>query len=130
MEFTVPEGYYYTKEHEWAKIEGNRAKIGISDFAQQHLGDVTYVDLPEIGKLIKQFEFLTGIESVKAASDLYSPLSGKVRSVNYALEKAPELVNKSCYGDGWIVEIDAGDPAETNNLMDAGSYQAYLAGLE
>jgi glycine cleavage system H protein len=130
MDITVLEGYYYTKEHEWIRIEGNRAKIGISDYAQQKLGDITFIDPPQSGKKVKQFDFLTGIESVKAASDIYSPLSGTITAFNEALDDAPELVNKSCYADGWIAEIEVSDPSETKNLMDAAAYKQYAAGLE
>ncbi len=129
MGVTVLDGYFYTKEHEWVKIEGNKAKIGISDFAQQTLGDVTYVEPPEIGKSVKQFAFLTGIESVKAASDIFSPLSGEITAFNNLLEEAPGLVNSACYGAGWIVEITPANPGETENLMDAKEYQAYVSGL-
>jgi glycine cleavage system H protein len=130
MDITVLEGYYYTKEHEWVRIEGNRAKIGISDYAQQKLGDITFIDPPQTGKKVKQFDFLTGIESVKAASDIYSPLSGTITAFNEALDDAPELVNKSCYTEGWIAEIEVSDPSETGNLMDAAAYKQYTAGLE
>lgn len=126
----VKEGYFYSKEHEWVKLDGNKAKVGISDYAQHKLGDITYVDLPSIGKAVKQFEVLTGIESVKAASDIYAPLSGKVVAVNKALENSPELVNKSALDDGWIVELEISNPSETSALMDASKYKAYLSGLE
>lgn len=130
MDITVLDGYYYTKEHEWARIEGTTATIGITDYAQQKLGDITYVDPPAIGNELKQFEFLTGIESVKAASDIYSPLSGKIAAYNSALDENPELVNKSCYTDGWIARIEISDPSEIKNLMDAAAYRSYASGLE
>lgn len=130
MKITVLDGYFYTKEHEWAKVEGNRARVGISDYAQQKLGDITYVDPTPDGKAVKQFDFLTGIESVKAASDIYAPLSGTIRAFNNALDDAPELINQSCYGDGWIAEIELADPAETKNLMTAAQYREYAGGLE
>ncbi len=126
----IPEKYFFTKEHEWVKIEGNKAKVGISDYAQHKLGDITFVDLPAAGKTVKQLEVLTGIESVKAASDIYSPVSGKVVSVNSALEGAPELVNKSPYEQGWIAELEISNSGETANLMDSAAYKAYVAGLE
>jgi glycine cleavage system H protein len=126
----IKEGYFYSKEHEWVKIEGNSAKMGISDYAQHKLGDITYVDLPKAGKEVKQFTILTGIESVKAASDIYSPLTGKVTAVNSTLESAPELVNKSPFGDGWIAQLTVNDPKEVSNLMDAAAYKAYLDSLE
>ena len=126
----VKEGYYYTKEHEWVKIEGGKAKIGISDYAQHKLGDITFIDPPVKGKMVKQFEVISGIESVKAASDIFSPLSGKVESANAALESAPELVNKSPYDQGWIAEIIIKDASETKNLMDAKAYTSYVSSLE
>lgn len=126
----VKEGYFYTKEHEWVKIEGAKAKIGISDYAQHKLGDITFVDVPAKGKEVKQFEIIAGIESVKAASDIFSPLSGKVEAGNTALENAPELVNKSCYEQGWIAEISVKDASETKNLMDSKAYAVFVAGLE
>ncbi len=130
MDTSVLEGYFYTKEHEWVKIEGKKAKIGISDYAQHKLGDITFVDPPEKGKKVKQFDFLTGIESVKAASDIFTPLSGTISAFNEALDQAPELVNKSCYTEGWIAEIEVDDPGETKNLMDAAAYKKFTAGLE
>ena len=130
MDTTVRDGYYYSKEHEWVKIEGKKAKIGISDYAQHKLGDITFVEPAEIGKEVKQFDYLTGIESVKAASDIFSPLSGKVTAFNNALEDAPEAVNKSPYDQGWIAEIAVADPGEVKNLMDAKKYKEYAGGLE
>lgn len=126
----VKQGCYYTKEHEWVLIEGNKAKVGITDYAQHKLGDVTFVDKPQIGKTVKQFEVLTGIESVKAASDVYAPLSGKIIAFNSALENSPELINKSPYEDGYIAELEISDPSEIKNLMDADAYKKYLEGLE
>lgn len=126
----VKEGYFYSKEHEWVKIDGNKAKVGISDYAQHKLGDITYVDLPSIGKVVKQLEILTGIESVKAASDIYAPLSGKVVAINTTLENTPELVNKSPFEEGWIAELEISNPSETANLMNATVYKTFLAGLE
>jgi glycine cleavage system H protein len=130
MEIQVREGYLYTKEHEWAKVEGNKAKIGITDYAQQKLGDITYVEPPQVGKAVKQAEFLCGIESVKAASDIFSPLSGTITGNNPPLDDAPELINESCYERGWIAEIELSNPSETAGLMDAGSYKKYAEGLE
>ncbi len=130
MEISVPDGYLFTKEHEWAKIEGKKAKVGITDYAQQKLGDITFVEPTEVGKEVKQFGFLTGIESVKAASDIYAPLSGRIDAFNDALEGAPELVNSSCYEGGWIAEIELSDPDESKGLMDAAAYRAYAKGLE
>ncbi len=126
----IPENLLYTKEHEWVLIEGNKGKIGITDFAQSHLGDITYVEVPEVNKEVKQFEGLATIDSVKAASDIYAPLSGKVVEVNGGLESAPESVNKSPYGDGWIAVIEIRDGSEKSNLMDGKKYAEYVKKLE
>jgi len=130
VKMNVKNGYYYTKEHEWAYISGNRAKVGITDYAQHKLGDITYVDVVQTGKVVKQFEVLTGVESVKAASDVYSPLSGKVIAFNSKLTDSPELINKSPYDEGYIAEIEISDNSEIKNLMDAENYKKYLEGLE
>ncbi len=126
----IPEDLYYTKEHEWVKIEGNSGTIGITDYAQHSLGDVTFVELPKINNEVKQFQGLATIESVKAASDIFSPMSGKVTEVNKAIENDPALVNQSCYQKGWIAKIQIKDISEKNNLMNAASYKTYVQGLE
>ncbi len=126
----IPDNLLYTKEHEWILIEGNRGKVGITDYAQSRLGDITYVELPSMDKEIKQFEILTSIESVKAASDIYTPMSGKIIQVNAELEKSPEIVNKAPYGDGWIAIIEIKDTSEKNNLMDSKIYKEYLEGIK
>lgn len=126
----VKGGYFYTKEHEWVKIEGGSAVVGVSDYAQHKLGDITFVDLPEEGKEVKQFEVLAGLESVKAASDIYAPVSGKVTGLNTELENAPEKINNSPYEEGWIVKMDSVTPGETKELMDSGAYKEFLKGLE
>ncbi len=120
----------YTKEHEWVLIEGSEGKIGITYYAQSHLGDITYIELPEVGKEVKQSEALASVESVKAASDLYAPMSGKVIRVNDSLTSSPENVNKVPYGDGWIAVLEIKDESEKNNLMDKQKYQEYLKSLE
>jgi len=120
----------YTKEHEWILIEGNKGRIGITYYAQSHLGDITYIEPPEIGKEIKQFEVLASVESVKAASDVYAPMSGKVVQVNDNLESSPESLNKSPYGDGWIAVIEIEDESEKTKLMDSKAYKEYLKTLE
>ena len=124
MDINIAEGYFYTKEHEWAKIDGNRAKIGITDYAQQKLGDITYIELPETGKEVTQFEVLTGIESVKAATDIYAPVSGEVIAINEALEEEPEIINESPYGDGWFFKMKIHDAAEFESLLNAADYIA------
>lgn len=126
----IPDNLLYTKEHEWALIEGNKAKVGITDYAQSHLGDITYVELPSMNKEIKQFETLTSIESVKAASDIYAPMSGKVIQINTELEKSPEIVNKTPYGNGWIAIIEIKTESEKNNLMNSKTYREYLESIK
>ena len=120
---------FFTKEHEWVEMNGTQATVGISDHAAHELGDITFVELPKIGKTVKQFDTVAGIESVKAASDIYSPVSGKVVEVNGKLEDAPEVVNESAEADGWICKLEATDPAEVSSLMDAAAYAEYLKGL-
>ncbi|QXE89613.1 glycine cleavage system protein GcvH [Geomonas subterranea] len=120
---------FYTKEHEWVEVAGAQATVGISEHAAHELGDITYVELPKIGKSVKQFEALAAIESVKAASDIYAPLSGKVAEVNQALEEAPELVNQWAESEGWICKLEGCDSAELSALMDDDAYTEYLKGL-
>lgn len=122
----IKQDYFYTKEHEWANLNGNIARVGITDYAQHKLGDITYVELPAVGKKVKQGEVLNGVESVKAASDVYSPLSGEVVKVNTALENDPGLINRSPYEDGWIAEIKISDENEIKNLMTANDYMKFL----
>jgi glycine cleavage system H protein len=121
---------YYTKEHEWVKIKDGVASVGITDYAAHQLGDVTFVELPLAGKSVKQFEVMCAIESVKAASDIYAPLSGKVTQVNEALNDAPEIVNESAEDAGWMVLVEPADLAELKNLMNRQAYDDYLRGLE
>ncbi len=125
----IPDGIFYTKEHEWVKIDGAKATVGITDYAQSHLGDITYVELPGKGKAVKQFGALASVESVKAASDIYSPMSGTVLDVNTNLVSAPENINKSPYADGWIAVIELKDVAEKKNLMDSKAYEEHLKQL-
>jgi len=120
---------YFTKEHEWAKVSGNLALVGISEHAAHELGDVTFVELPPVGKQVKQGEVVAAIESVKAASDIYAPLSGKVVRVNSVLDEAPEQVNESPEQAAWMLEIELGDSAETGSLMSKEQYDAYLKTL-
>lgn len=121
---------YFTKEHEWVEIDGTQATVGISEHAAHELGDITYVELPQLGKSVKQFDTLAGIESVKAASDIYAPVSGKVLQVNDKLEDAPELVNQGAEDAGWICKLEGVNPAEVGSLMDAAAYAEFLKGLE
>ena len=125
----IPEGLLYTKEHEWAKIEGNQATVGITDYAQSTLGDITFIELPEVGAEVAQSDALAAVESVKAASDVYAPLSGKVIKVNQLLESSPEIINQSPYEDGWLVVIELKDESEKEKLLDHSSYKTYIEGL-
>jgi glycine cleavage system H protein len=120
---------FFTKEHEWVKIEGNIATVGITDYAAHQLGDVTFVELPTTGKVVKQFDVLCAIESVKAASDIYAPVSGKVVSVNEALEGTPEIVNESAEGAAWMACLEMSDPGEAARLMTREQYDEHLKGL-
>ena len=120
---------YFTKEHEWAKVNGNLAQVGISEHAAHELGDVTFVELPAIGKQVKQGEVVAAIESVKAASDIYAPLSGKVVKVNSTLDATPEQVNESPEQAAWMLELELSDPAEVGSLMNKEQYDAYLKTL-
>jgi glycine cleavage system H protein len=126
----IPENLRYTKEHEWAKIEGKTAVVGITAHAVDQLGDITLVELPKVGAQIKAGDTIGTVESVKAVSDLYSPLTGKVVAVNGDLDDAPEKVNDSPYGDGWMLKIELGDPTEVGKLLDAAAYAALLASAE
>ncbi len=119
----IPEDLRYTKDHEWAKIEGNRARVGITDHAQSELTDVVYVEFPAIGKTVAQGEVLGTVESVKAVSEIFSPLSGKVVEVNKVLDDSPEQVNKDPYGGGWMVLLELSNPSEGAKLLDAAAYK-------
>ena len=121
--------YYFSKEHEWVKVEGAKGKVGISDHAAHELGDVTFVELPKVGAKVKQFGLLGSIESVKAASDIYAPVSGTVVAVNAALDTTPELVNESAEEGAWMAEIELADAAEFGNLMTRAQYDDYLKTL-
>ncbi len=122
-----PADLKYTKEHEWIRVEGDRGRVGISHHAQNALGDVVFVELPKPGRRLKQMETFGVVESVKAVSDLYCPVSGEVMEVNQALEAKPELVNQDCYGTGWMMVIRLANVKELDSLMDAAAYEAYLA---
>lgn len=122
----IPESLRYTKEHEWVRIDGEVALIGITEYAQKELGDVVYVELPEIGAEIAQFETCGTIESVKTVSDLYAPLSGKIAKVNDALDETPELINNDPYNAGWIAEIQMSAQQECENLLSAEEYGAFI----
>jgi glycine cleavage system H protein len=124
MEF--PEGLKYSKEHEWVRSEGNRVVVGITDFAQDELGDVVFVELPEVGTVVEAGGTFGVIESVKAVSDLYAPVSGTIVEVNPQLADHPELVNESPYGEGWMIVIEASNPDELQQLLSAEAYQTHI----
>ena len=124
MEF--PEDLRYTREHEWARRKGNQVVVGITDFAQHQLGDVVYVELPDVGDPVKKGESFGVVESTKAVSELFSPLSGKVVEVNDPLADAPETVNEDPYEEGWMIVIEPSDPKELETLMDAKAYRAFV----
>jgi glycine cleavage system H protein len=117
-----PDDLRYSKEHEWVRAEGTRATIGITSFAADELGDIVFVELPEVGTSLKQFRTFGVVESVKAVSDLYSPVSGEVVEMNEALRDAPELLNSAPFGEGWILKVELADPSELEALMDATAY--------
>jgi glycine cleavage system H protein len=119
---SYPDDLRYSKEHEWVRAEEDRATIGITSFAADELGDIVFVELPEVGATLSQFGTFGVVESVKAVSDLYSPVSGEVVEVNEALRDAPELLNADPFGDGWIVRVTLADAAELEALMDAVAY--------
>ena len=116
----------YTKEHEWVKVEGTTATVGITDYAQGELGDIVFVELPEIGLEVKQLGKFGTIEAVKAVSDMFSPVSGKVTAVNAALDTDPMVVNRDPYGEGWMVKIQFANLSELGELLDAETYKAIL----
>jgi glycine cleavage system H protein len=122
-----PSDRRYTKEHEWVRVEDNMGTVGITDYAQDQLGDIVYVDLPSPGTQVKQLEKLGEIESVKAVSDLYSPVSGELVEVNQGVNDRPELVNQSPYEEGWLVRVRLADPAELDNLLTAKQYDELIA---
>lgn len=124
----VIEGLLYTKDHEWARIDADVATIGITDYAQQMLGEIVFVELPNIGKKCAENDELAVVESTKAASDIYAPVAGKVVEVNDELESQPELINQDCYNVGWICRLQITDMKSIESLMDSKQYEEYLAG--
>ena len=123
---TYPAELRYTREHEWAKVEGKRARVGITHYAQDQLGDVVFVDLPKVGARVTQMQAFGVVESVKAVSDLFAPLSGVVVEVNQELTTQPERVNRDPYGAGWLVVVELASPAEAEQLMSAQQYEEFL----
>jgi glycine cleavage system H protein len=122
-----PTQYRYTKEHEWINLEGTQAKIGITEHAQSELGDVVFVELPAVGTELKKGDNLGTVESVKAVSDIYAPLSGKVIEVNTKLESAPETINQDPHGEGWLVVLEVADSSEADHLLDAAAYEKEIS---
>lgn len=125
MEF--PEDVKYSKEHEWVLVEGNVATVGITDYAQDQLGDIVFVELPAVGDKVSKEDAFGVVESVKAVSDIYAPVSGKVLEVNDDLPENPEMLNEDPYGDGWMIKIEMNDPDELQELMTAAEYEEYVA---
>ena len=121
-----PKDIRYTSEHEWIRVEGDEAFVGITDYAQSELGEIVFIDVPTLGETVGQGEVFGSIEAVKTVSDLNMPVSGEVLEINGALDAQPELVNNDPYGEGWIIRISVKDAAELDNLMDAAAYQATL----
>jgi glycine cleavage system H protein len=123
----IPENLKYTKEHEWLRVEdSSTGVVGITDYAQSELGDIVYVELPSVGREVKQLEAFGTIEAVKTVSDLYSPVSGEVIEINEKLKDSPELINQDPYGEGWIIKIKLSDPNEINNLLSADDYRKLI----
>lgn len=123
---SIPEDLRYTGKHEWIRTEGEYGTVGITDYAQQMLGDIVFVELPELGTLIRKGESFGVVESVKAASDIYAPVSGEVVEVNEGLAEHPELVNHSPYGKGWMIRVKISNPAELDDLMDCREYENFV----
>jgi len=120
-----PDDRRYSKEHEWVRVEQNEATLGITTFAQDQLGDIVYVELPELGRDVRAGDVLGTVESVKAVSEIYAPVAGKVTSANSKLDGEPELLNRDPHGDGWYCKIDLSDPGEVQGLLDAASYDEF-----
>jgi glycine cleavage system H protein len=122
----IPEGLQYTKDHEWIKVEGNKATVGITDFAQGELGDIVYVDISTVGQDVKEHEVFGTVEAVKTVSDLYMPISGKVLKVNKDLDGSPEKVNADPYGEGWMIEMEIKNVSDAAKLLTAAQYKELI----
>jgi len=125
-----PQNFFYTKDHEWVQVKGDQALVGITEFAQKQLGDVVYVELPAVGTQLDMHQTIGSIESVKAVSEVFSPISGEVADVNSELNNSPELVNQDPHGKGWILRLKVKNKADVNSLMKATEYEKFLEGLE
>ncbi len=121
-----PEGLRYSAEHEWVRVEDNRATVGVTDFAQDALGDVVYVNLPESGATVVKMAGCAEVESTKSVSDIYAPVAGTIVAVNDALDAAPEQINQDPYGDGWLFAVEMSDPSDLDGLLDAAAYRALV----
>ena len=122
----IPAGLKYTKDHEWIKIDGTTATVGITDFAQGELGDIVYIDITSVGQQVAQHEIFGTVEAVKTVSDLYMPISGKVSEFNSVLEKSPEKVNEDPYGEGWMIKVEITNAAEADGLLSADQYKELI----
>ena len=121
-----PDDLKYTREHEWCRIQGNRATVGITEHAQDQLGDIVYVELPDVGDMVKKGESFGAVESTKAVSELFAPVSGKVVEVNDPLTDAPETINEDSYEEGWMIQVELSDPDEAADLLDAAAYAKFV----
>jgi glycine cleavage system H protein len=124
----IPEDLRYSADHEWARVEGGEVRVGITDYAQDALGDVVFVDLPEVGATVKRGESFSEVESTKSVSEIYAPVAGTISQVNAELSENPARLNEDPYGDGWICAITVGDPAQLDELLDAEGYRALIEG--
>jgi glycine cleavage system H protein len=122
-----PDDLKYAKNHEWVRVTGDTVRMGISDFAQDALGDVVYVELPEVGRTVASGEAIAEVESTKSVSDVYAPLSGTITAINHALDDTPELVNSDPYGEGWFAEIELSDATELDAMMDKAAYESHIS---
>ena len=124
----LPEHLRYSSDHEWVQVEGNRARVGITDYAQDALGDIVYVQLPTLGATVSAGDSFGEVESTKSVSDVYAPLSGTIAAINDTLVGSPDTMNRDPYGDGWVCEIEMSDPDQVSGLLDAAAYQALIEG--
>lgn len=122
-----PDDLKYARNHEWVRVDGDTVRMGISDFAQDALGDVVYVELPEVGRTVASGEAIAEVESTKSVSDVYAPLSGTITAINHALDDTPELVNSDPYGEGWFAEIEMSDASELDAMMDKLTYESHIS---
>ncbi len=129
-ELIIPEDLRYTKDHEWARLEGDLVACGVTDYAQDQLGDIVFVELPQVGDTVSKGDEFGTVESVKAVAELYSPIGGEVVEINGELEESPQLVNQDPYGKGWMIKVRPSNPGELDDLMDAQQYEEMLKGLE